>query len=131
MPIYFPCYVVVDRTKIVKAERKRELVPIFPRRILFKTRSKIVKGEGNRAGLHVKIAELHSTFLRRWKFLRTSFSGNILCWRFPVYECKVAGMGICRKLYRPLHKWSGRYNTSLEAKSPFSYGLSGLGRQQD
>ncbi|HBW11789.1 MAG TPA: hypothetical protein DEG12_07175 [Alistipes sp.] len=32
-------------TKIVKAERKRELVPVFPRRILSKTMSKIAKGK--------------------------------------------------------------------------------------
>ena len=35
-----------------------DLLPLnFPRRILSKTMSKIVKGEGNRAGLHAKIAE--------------------------------------------------------------------------
>ncbi|EDS04741.1 MAG TPA: hypothetical protein DGC56_04050 [Alistipes putredinis] len=42
-------------TKIVKAGKKRELVPSFPRRIL--SSAKIVKGESNRAGLHAKIAE--------------------------------------------------------------------------
>ena len=52
------------KSKIVKGERKRELVPCFPRRILSKTMSKIVKGEGNRAGLHAKIAELPPIFCK-------------------------------------------------------------------
>ena len=41
----------------MKDERKRDLVPGFPRRILSKTMSKIGKGENNRAGLHAEIAE--------------------------------------------------------------------------
>ena len=48
----------------MKAERKRELVPCFPRRILSKTISKIVKGESNRAGLHAKIAEPNPIFCK-------------------------------------------------------------------
>ena len=42
-------------TKIVKAGRKRELVPGFPRRI--RSSSKIAKDRGNRAGFDAKIAE--------------------------------------------------------------------------
>ena len=51
-------------TKIVKAGRKRELVPGFPRRILSKTMSKIGKEERNRAGLHAQIAEPHPIFCK-------------------------------------------------------------------
>jgi hypothetical protein len=43
-------------TKIVKAGKKRELVPSFPRRLLFS--AKIAKDRGNRAGFDVRIAEL-------------------------------------------------------------------------
>ena len=49
------------KSKIVKGERKRELVPCFPRSILSKTMSKIGKEERNRAGLHAQIAEPHPT----------------------------------------------------------------------
>ena len=52
------------KSKIVKGERKRELGPCFPRRILSKTMSKIGKGERNRAGLHAKIAEPHPIFCK-------------------------------------------------------------------
>ena len=52
------------KSKIVKGERKRELVPCFPRRILSKTMSKIGKEERNRAGLHAKIAEPHPIFCK-------------------------------------------------------------------
>ena len=52
------------KSKIVKGERKRELVPCFPRRILSKTMSKIGKEERNRAGLHAQIAEPHPIFCK-------------------------------------------------------------------
>ena len=52
------------KSKIVKGERKRELGPCFPRRILSKTMSKIGKGERNRAGLHAEIAEPHPIFCK-------------------------------------------------------------------
>ena len=50
--------------KIVKAGRKREFVLNFPRRILSKTMSKIVKGKSNRANLHAKIAEPNPIFYK-------------------------------------------------------------------
>ena len=52
------------KSKIVKGERKRELGPCFPRRILSKTMAKIGKGERNRAGLHAEIAEPHPIFCK-------------------------------------------------------------------
>ena len=52
------------KSKIVKGERKRELVPCFPRRILSKIMSKIGKEERNRAGLHAQIAEPHPIFCK-------------------------------------------------------------------
>ena len=60
------------KSKIVKGERKRELVPCFPRRILSKTMSKIGKEERNRAGLHAQIAEPHPIFCKDHKNLRNN-----------------------------------------------------------
>ncbi|EDS02434.1 hypothetical protein ALIPUT_01960 [Alistipes putredinis DSM 17216] len=48
----------------MKAGRKREFVLNFPRRILSKTMSKIVKGKSNRANLHAKIAEPNPIFYK-------------------------------------------------------------------
>ena len=53
------------KSKIVKGERKRELVPEFFRGASYsKTMSKIGKEERNRAGLHAQIAEPHPIFCK-------------------------------------------------------------------
>ena len=52
------------KSKIVKGERKRELVPCFPRRILSKTMSKIARGKSNCENLFSKIAEPNPIFYK-------------------------------------------------------------------
>ena len=73
------------KSKIVKGERKRELVPCFPRRILSKTMSKIGKEERNRAGLHAQIAEPHPIFCkdRKTRPISDGFrKNNVNYWAF-------------------------------------------------